>query len=166
MAYTGYATEEELRQKLGNTIAGNFDTLLLANARKYGDGKVDVGTQKIGSYPDVGEPAVIHAWTPTDQYYSLAKTISMEFSVAWLRSTQINVSIQALREYTQAERDLEEFYKLLVSVGLVNLGGRIHVDEFVTDVLNPITGTRVTGLHGIVRSRRNMTSWEEALYHP
>jgi hypothetical protein len=165
MAYTGYASEAELRDKLGNTIGGNYTTGLAANARKYGDGKVDAGTRKVGNYPDVGEPAVIHAWTPTDPYYSLVKTISMEFSVAWMRSTQINVSIQALREYTQAMKDLEDLYKILVNLGLVELGGRIHVDEFVTDVLNPINGTRVTGLNGIVRSRRN-TSWEQSLYQP
>jgi hypothetical protein len=166
LTYTGYASEAEIREKLGNTIGANYATGLLANARKYGDGKVDAGTQKAGSYPDVGEPTEIHAWTPADRFYSLIKTISMEFACAFVRSTQINVSIQMLREYTQAEKDLADLYTLLVSLGLVNVGGRIHVDEFVTDVLNPVSGTRVTGLHGIVRSRRNLTSWENALYSP
>ena len=162
--YTGYASEQEIRDKLGNTISGNFATGVIANARKYGDGKVDAGTQKVGSYPDTGEPSEIHSWTPTDRFFGLIKTISMEFSVAWLRSTQINVSIQALREYTQATKDLEDLNKVLISLGLVQATGRNKTDEFVTDVLNPVTGTRVTGLHGIVRSRR--TNFEDALYHP
>lgn len=166
MAYTGYATEDEIRKKLGNTIAGNFDVRLIENARRYGDDQVDAGSQKAGSYVDGDDPNVYHAWTPTDKFYGLAKTISMELSCAWVRSTQINVSIQMLREYTQAMQDLDRLYKTLVSLGLVNITGRIHVDEFVTDVLNPVTGTRVTGLHGIVRSRRNLTSWENALYSP
>ena len=166
MAYTGYATEDEIRKKLGNTIAGNFDSGLVTNARRYGDGKVDAGTQKVGSYQDGDDHNVYHAWTPTDRFYGLIKTISMEFSCAWVRSTQINVSIQMLREYQQAEQDLADLYKVLVSLGMVQLGGRIHVDEFVTDVLNPVNGTRVTGLHGIVRSRRNLTSWENSLYSP
>jgi len=164
MTYTGYATEDEIRKKLGNTIAGNFDSQLITNARRYGDDQVDLGSQKAGSYQDVGDPSVFHAWTPSDKFYGLAKTISMEFSCAWVRSTQINVSIQMLREYQQAMNDLDRLYKALVSLGLVNVGGRIHVDEFVTDVLNPVSGTRVTGLHGIVRSRR--TNFEDALYHP
>lgn len=166
MAYTGYASEQEIREKLGNTIAENYATGLLTNARRYGDDKVDAGTQKIGSYVDGGDANVYHAWTPTDRFYGLVKSISMEFACAFVRSTQINVSIQMLREYQQAEQDLADLYKVLVSLGLVQLGGRIHVDEFVTDVLNPVNGTRVTGLHGIVRSRRNLTSWENSLYNP
>jgi len=164
LAYTGYASEDEIRKKLGNTIAGNYDSQLLTNARRYGDDQVDAGTLKTGSYQDVGDSTVLHAWTPTDKFYGLAKTISMEFSCAWVRSTQINVSIQMLREYQQAMNDLDRLYKVLVSSGMVQKGGRVAVDDFVTDVLNPISGTRVTGLHGIVRSRH--TSWQQALYEP
>ncbi len=166
MTYAGYATEGEIRDKLGNTIAANYASGLIENARRYGDGKVDAGTQKVGSYVDVSDSNTYHSWTPTDKFYGLVKAISMEFACAFVRSTQINVSIQMLREYQQAEQDLADLYKVLVSLGLVQVGGRIHVDEFVTDVLNPVTGTRVTGLHGIVRSRRNLTSWENSLYSP
>lgn len=164
MAYTGYYTEQQLRDRLGNTIGANFSQGLLEDAREYGDDKVDTGTQKQQIYQDVADTQRYHSWTPADRFFGLVKGISMEFATAFVRSTQINVSIQALREYQQAEQDLKDLYALLVSLGLVNVGGRIHVDQFVTDVLNPISGTRVTGLRGIVPSRR--MSWEESLYHP
>lgn len=164
MAYTGYALEQEIRDKLGNTIAQNYSSGAIENARRYGDDSVDSGTHKSGDYVDGQDPNVHHAWTPTDKFYGLAKSISMELACAWLRSTQINVSIQMLREYQQAISDLDRLYKNLVSLGLTDTSSRIHVDEFVTDVLNPVNGTRVTGLHGIVRSRR--TNFEDALYHP
>jgi hypothetical protein len=78
----------------------------------------------------------------------------MEFAVTFVRSTQLNVSIQSLREYNQAVTDLKAFYDQLVSLGLTQGTGRFAVDEFVTDVLNPRTGTIVTGLGGIVRKSR------------
>jgi hypothetical protein len=154
MAYTGYYSEQELRDKLGNTIGGNYSIGLLANARIYGDNKVDGGTHREQTMVDSGDANYKHGWQIGEQYFGLAKTISMEYAVAFVRSTQLNVSIQSLREYNQAETDLKGFYELLISLGLVQSTGRFAVDEFVTDVLNPRTGTIVTGLGGIVRKSR------------
>lgn len=165
MAYAGYYSNILLRHALGNTIGANFEDDQLEASRRYADEVVDTGTKKEGSYPDTGSnPAILHAWTPTDRYFGEVIGISQKFAIAHLRSTQINVSIQSLREYQQAEKDLARFANDLITLGLVQQTGRIATDQFVTDVLNPVTGTRVTGLHGIVPSRR--TSWESALYVP
>ena len=166
MTYAGYYTNQQLRNALGNTIAANYDEDALAVARRYADDVVDTGTHKVGSFPDTGDASIIHAWSPTERYFGEVIGISQKFAFAHLRSTQINVSIQALREYQEADTDLKRFLADLITLGIVQASGRIAVNEFVTDVLNPITGTRVTGLHGIVASRRNLTTWENAIYQP
>jgi len=163
MPYTGYYTNDELKKKLGNTIASNFDEGLLTSARRYGDDNVDSGTQRTPQYQDAEDPNVKHGWTPTDPYYGESRGISMAIAGAWLHSTQINVSIQMLREYQQALTDIDRLLKRLIALGVVQKTGRFSTDEFVTDVLNPYTGTIVTGLNGIVR-RNRMFNLEDYIY--
>lgn len=165
MAYDGYYSNIELRQKLGNTIAGNFDDILLTNARKYGDDWIDAATQRDQVYQDSGvplDPNQKHGWTQTDQLFDLAKGIAMEVAGCWLRSTQINVSIQAQREYAQAQADAALILKQLINLGIVQTSGRFFVDQYVTDVLNPLTGTRVTS-HGIVPSRKSLIALDSQI---
>jgi len=68
-----------------------------------------------------------------------------------------------LREYQQALTDIDRLLKRLIALGVVQKTGRFSTDEFVTDVLNPYTGTIVTGLNGIVR-RNRMFNLEDYIY--
>lgn len=165
MTYTGYYTAAALREKLGNTIAANYGIILIDDARRYGDNQVDLGTHRNQVYVDSADPNVSHGWKIGDQFFDAAKTISMEFAVTFVRSTQLNVSIQSLREYTQAEKDLIRFYEQLVTLGLGGTASSFKTDQFVTDVLNPIDGTIVTGLGGIVRKNR-FGSLEDSIHVP
>lgn len=151
MPYTGYYSDQALRDKLGNTIGANYSPELIDKARRYGDAFVDSETHKPLIYGDGQDPNIVHGWAPTNPYFSRAMGISMKIACAFVRSTQINVSIQEMREWNEGVQDVTLFYKTLVTEGLVEAGGRILVNQFASNVLNPITGTTVTGLGGIVR---------------
>lgn len=135
-----YITEQEVRDKLGNTIAGNFSSSLIGNAIGYGCDNTD---------------ALTHVdWATGMKYFGLAKGIAIDFAAAFCHATQINVSIQQLREWQMAVDDCKALYQSLKDAGLIGADSAFFtVNEFVTDVLNPVSGTRVTGLHGIVPRR-------------
>ena len=138
MAY--YVQEQEVRDKLGNTIANNFSTTLIANAIAYGCDNVDALTTI--------------DWATGMKYFGLAKGIAIDFAAAFCHATQINVSIQQLREWQMAVDDCKGLYTTLQKVGLINVGKPFTVSEsFCTEVLNPATGTHVEGLRGIVSKR-------------
>lgn len=138
---TYYITEQEVRDKLGNTIAANFSTSIINNSIAYGCSAVDQETTI--------------DWTDGMKYFGRAKGIAIALAAAFCHSTQINVSIQQLREWQMAMEELGKMYTKLQNAGLINSGKSAFLtDEFVSETLNPLHGTHVTGLNGIVRRNR------------
>ncbi len=156
MAYTGYYTDQNLRDKLGNTIGANYANSLIDEARRAGDAFVDSETHKPSIYQDSQDGNVMHSWYLTNLYFARAMAISMKYACAFVRSTQLNVSIQEQREWNEACQDVDRLYKDLIAAGEVQKSGRFFTDEYLSDVLNPITGTRVSGLYGIVPGRGSL----------
>lgn len=147
-----YITPQNVRDKLGNTIAGNFSSSIIDKAIAYGCDEVDSRTK--------------YDWINGGKYFGLAQGIAISFAAAFCHSTQINVSIQQLREWQMAVDDCTAFYGTLLSEGLIRKERTMFVtDDYQTEVLNPVTGTRVTGLYGIVR-RNRLLNYDDILYKP
>lgn len=135
-----YITAQDVRDKLGNTIAANFSTSIINNSISYGCSTVDQETTV--------------DWDSSKKYFGRAKGLAISLAAAFCHSTQINVSIQQLREWQMAMDELKSMYAKLLNEGLIKQGKSFFTtDNFVTEVLNPTSGTRVTGLHGIVPRR-------------
>ena len=149
MAY--YISDQEVRDKLGNTISSNFSSSIIGNSIAYGCSTVD-------------EETTID-WADGMKYFGRAKGLALSLAAAFCHSTQINVSIQQLREWQMAMDELKAMYTKLLNEGLLKVGKSMFVtDEYQSDVLNPTTGTRVTGLHGIVPSKRLLR--DDWMYFP
>lgn len=137
---TYYITDQNVRDKLGNTIASNFSNSLISNSIAYGCDTVDSETRL--------------DWTSSMKYFGRAKGLAISLAAAFCHATQINVSIQQLREWTMAMEELKRLYEILIKAGLVTPSSAptfFATDEYQSEVLNPTTGTHVTGLHGISR---------------
>ncbi len=148
-------TTANLRDKLGNTIQSNFQESFLEKAVEYGVSELCRFSRTVKSF-----------WTDQNPYWGSAVGIAMDFAVVWCRSTQLNVSIQMMREWQKAREDAEGLYATLLAEGLIKTGTSFFVtDEFQSDVLNPLTGTSVTGLKGIVR-RNRLIDMPDTFYVP
>jgi hypothetical protein len=148
-------TTTSLRNKLGNTIAANYAEESLTKAVSYGVSNACSFSHTVPEY-----------WLDSNPYWGTALGAAMQFAVAWVRTTQVNVSIQMTREYQNAVSDCEQLYKTLLSEGLLRVGtSQFVTEEFTTEVLNPFGGTHVTGLHGIVR-RNRLLDMQDWLYTP
>ena len=140
---------------------------MLEDCRRFGDDTIDAWTQKPALYVDSQDSNVKHGWTPTDRFFGTAKGISELLAAAWLRTTQINVSIQMTREWAMAVEAGKSLFLSLVNAGLVQKTGRFFTDSYQSEVLNPISGTTVTGLQGIVPRRRlSALSFDNLVYIP
>lgn len=138
-----YIDSDDVRDKLGNTIKANYTDNTIDNSIAYGCDNTD---------------ALTHIdWAEGMKYFGLAKGIAIDFAAAFCHATQINVSIQQLREWQMAVDDCKSLFQTLKDVGLIAPGTQFFVaDQFESNVLNPTSGSYVTGLRGIMPNRRSL----------